>query len=350
MGILFKVAKQENACIGSYVFSTKPIGDDENLAQIYPAGAENNPKFFEEADSALTNPGGRWVYQTKFDGERLLLHFKDGYVRATTRRQSVKTGRINEKTDNIPHIRGVFLEELNGTVLDGEIIVHSSGKSLSNTQSVMNSIPETAINLQKSDEWATFHCFDILMYRGDDIRTKPLWYRLNIMERCVRKIQKAFPDMQKYIKATPVFDSTFYKLAFEEEVAKGGEGLVLKNMDSFYGEPHSWVKMKKVEFVDAFVTGWEKGQGRNSDVCGYLKFSVWNSSNTGVVEIARVGALTDDIRRRVAANFDEFKGMVAELKMQEVTDGYRLRHPRINRWRPDKSESQCSIEQLERLK
>lgn len=347
MGRLFEIKK--TAKIKHFEFSTECIPDDPELEQIFPAGAENNPDFIQKNKSSILFREGPWSYEEKYDGERLLLHFKKGYVRATTRRQSKKTGLMNEKTNNIPHIRALYDERLEGTVIDGEIIYLGANDTLGLTQSIMNSHPEKSIELQKQNGWVTFKAFDCLKLKGFDVREEPLIERRKKLIEVLNMLFVKVPRCTDFVQLSSIDLGCNYESAFEEIVARGGEGVVLKNLGSAYGENHSWLKIKKEEFVDAFVTGWEKGQGRNSDVCGYLRFSVWNEDHTEMIEIARVGALSDDVRRRVAENFEEFKGNVAELKMQEVTNGYRLRHPRINRWRPDKGESECSIQQLKTL-
>lgn len=332
-------------------FSTNPVEDDPNLQQIWPAGAENNPTMLE--DVLAHHHGSNWAYEEKFDGERLLIHFQETGNRVTTRRQSKKTGLMNERTNNVPHIRGLVVPELAGTVLDGEIINLNGKDTLGLTQSAMNSLPDRAISLQKEHGWLVFKAFDCLFYKGEDIRAMSGYTRKSYLSDVLEKIRRKYPESKAYFQESiwyMIIGAEAVRDRFDGIVRAGGEGLVLKDMSAAYGQNHSWLKMKKAEYVDAFVTGWEKGNGRNSEVCGYLKFSVWNESKTGMVEIARVGALDDETRIRVAENFDDYRMEVAELKMQEVTKDLRLRHPRINRWRPDKSDSECTLEKVKSLR
>ena len=347
---LFKI--KNTVTIGDLEFDLTPIPDDPDIAQIWPAGAVHDPGYLDKIDKEIEDAGGeltRWVWEKKFDGERLLLHFTSGLVRATTRRQTKKTGLMNEKTNNVPHLRCLYQPELEGTVIDGEIIYEGSLDTLGLTQSIMNSKPDRAIELQKQVGWVTFRAFDCLFYKGEDIRQLPWGHRRNYLNRVLDSVWKEFKVSDKYLRLSTAYTAEEYKDAFKRITSDGGEGLILKDIHSKYGESKSWIKVKNEEFVDAFVTGWEKGQGRNSEVCGYLKFSVWNEDRTEMIEIARVGALPDDIRRRVSENYSEFHLEVAELKAQEVTKFCRLRHPRIQRWRPDKGDAECSITRVQSL-
>lgn len=343
---LFQMKK--TAKIIGYEFPISPIEDDPTLEQIWPAGAEMDPGFIEEHKAEITSPSSTlWGWEEKYDGERLLLHFKDGYVRATTRRQSSKTGLMNEQTNKVPHLRGLYQKEHQGTIIDGEIIL-LGGSTLTDTASIMRSNPERAIELQRGSGWVTFKAFDCLFYKGKDIRNLKFYERRVHLAMVLNDIYQAVPSASMFVQLSEIHSGVGYEQAFERITKAGGEGCVLKRTDSTYGEKHSWLKVKKEEFLDAFVTGWEKGQGRNSDVAGFLYFSVYDEDGN-VKEIARVGGLSDDIRRDVTENYLAWEGRVAELKAQQVTNHMRLRHPRINRWRDDKDQKECKFSQLETL-
>lgn len=344
---LFEIKK--TAVAFAYEFPTNLIEDDPTLEQIWPAGAENNPGMLEELDKDETYLSTEWGQEEKYDGERLLLHFKDGFVRATTRRQAKKTGLMNEKTNNVPHIRSLYQEELEGTVLDGEVIYIGSANTLGLTQTMMNSLPEKSIELQRQRGWVTFKAFDCIRYKGRNVEDKPLRQRKELLDKVIALIYDNVPESKNFIQVSHLVSAVDYRENFVQITSDGGEGIILKKLGSAYRDKHCWLKVKNEEFFDAFVTGWEKGQGRNSEVCGFLKFSVWNENHDAMVEIARVGSLSDDLRKDIAENYAKYHLEVAELKAQEVTKFLRLRHPRIQRWRPDKGDAECGIDRIQTL-
>lgn len=338
---LFEIKKE--ASIGLRRFGIGIKEYQQPVEQIRPAGAESNPRLLQELDYEICNSDD-WVYETKYDGERLLLHFdsKTKDVRATTRRQSSKTGLMNEQTNKVPHLRSIYLEKLQGTILDGEVIYLGTD---TNTGSIMRSNPERAIELQKQHGWVTFVAFDVIQYKGEDVRGLPWSYRLRRLEDVMSSLYEADPGCAAFVQTSSPHAASGYKKAFEIECQEGREGVILKRKNSKYGENHAWIKVKKEETYDAFVTGWEKGQGRNSSVAGYINFSVLDE-NGNEIEVARVGALDDDLRYWVAKDYASYHHQVAELKAQEVTVHNRLRHPRLVRWREDIGVQDCTYEKF----
>jgi len=117
------------------------------IRQLTPgkARAKFNPKMWTS---------DRYVGEPKYDGSNYLMHCCLGENRFTSRHISKKTGQFVEKTENVPHLRDLFVQEgldkeLEGCVFGGEIVyqdtVHS--KSMDVTK-VMGSLPLRAIEIQ----------------------------------------------------------------------------------------------------------------------------------------------------------------------------------------------------------
>src|SRR3989338_8285733 len=64
-----------------------------------------------------------FIAEEKLNGVRALLHVHRSECRLTTRVKSKRTGLYSERTDNFPQLRDLQLGFLDGTVLDGELLL-----------------------------------------------------------------------------------------------------------------------------------------------------------------------------------------------------------------------------------
>jgi hypothetical protein len=140
---------------------------------------------------------------------------------------------------------------------------------------------------------------------------------------------------------------------FDKIIVDGGEGCVLKNLNSTYLEGQrrrsTWVKVKRQVSFDAFVSGFGPGRARHKGQVGYLCFSV-NTEN-GPWEIARVPSLSKTFRKRITVRDEaglvalhpNMYGKTALVSGQEIArKSLRLSHPRIIRWYRLGVENPCS--------
>ena len=141
----------------------------------------------EEAQDRELNNSDNYI-EEKFDGTRALVHFfsqpyiengevvgGEGWCRVFSRRISKKTGFYVENSDSVPHIRDIDCYNLGGTVLDGEMFIPDKGFQISSA--IMNCKYDEAIRRQEENGYQVFHAFDILFFKGIDLRDKPLRVR-----------------------------------------------------------------------------------------------------------------------------------------------------------------------------
>jgi ATP-dependent DNA ligase len=88
-----------------------------------------------------------------------------------------------------------------------------------------------------------FYGFDIPVVSGQDISREPLRFRLKVLADFIRTHPEVLPV------------ATGNGGEFLEAVlARGGEGVVAKHLESRYGELDAWVKCKRFETHDCVVT------------------------------------------------------------------------------------------------
>lgn len=344
---LFKV--QHIKEIGGVQVNLDPVPELSELEQIWPAKAVHNDKAIDKIEDEAA------YAEEKLDGERLVIHFMDNgekINRATTRRQSVKTGLLNEKTNNVPHLRSMWIEELAGTVVDGEVMPSTWGReqgTLGALQSIMNSTYENAIEKQEQYGFVQYKLFDVIKFKGEWCGHLPLSMRLRIREQVLETINKAFPGQRFIDVPQSVTGKENFKPMFERIVAAGGEGLVVKDLTKAYGDTNAWLKMKKEETFDVFITGYEmsKSGEKYAGLIGTLLVSVYDDEGH-VVEVGKVIPGNDEQRKQFTEDFESIRGKVLEVKAQEATRNGRFRHGRILRWREDKGAEQCLLNQFNR--
>lgn len=331
-----------------------------------------------------------WIAEEKYDGDRRIAQFCGKVVRFTGRRKSVKDGLFVEKTENVPHLSGVWpaarhVEDrrvsmgkappasLDGTVLDGEMIVvpdlklngefrraQQEGMSKYVT-SIMGSLPEEAVLKQIERGWLRYIVFDCLFYKGKDIRGWTLDDRRERVEQAVGEWDNPFVSVAEF---APASESRYF---FKKILQRGGEGVILKRIDHVYGDKNGWVKVKAEWTADVVIIGYEDAKEESKKVDGtvsatkyakegligavvigqYRDGKMWRCSSPG----KGVSGFSDHLRREFTADREAFASgarcathvnqSVIEIAHNGREPTGRFRHPRFKRFRDDKSPKDC---------
>lgn len=296
--------------------------------QYDPALARLSPKAEQFKDP-------NFVLQPKMDGARYLLYLGDKENRLLSRNMGIKKihrakGEYHvERTDNVPHIRDTSFSSPD-TVLDGEIFRVDSDT----TNSIMNSNPIRARRLQSKHGPMIYYAFDLLKYKGEDIRKLPYSTRLRYLREVVRN---ANGPGKKFIEVAPTFVNRKSEI-FNELLRQGWEGVVLKDKRGQYTD-RFMTKFKKIKEGDFGVIGHEPGKGKYEGMVGSLLIA----RNVGgkPIPVGKVGAgrITIAQRKALSGHVDTLvrnKGVVQVRYMERTSKG-RLRAPVLMRVREDKT-------------
>ena len=230
----------------------------------------------------LMSSGELLVAEEKFDGHRSLNFLTDRGNRLFSRRISKKTNWYSENTDQVPHIRDLYVnEEFYGTVLDNEALLPVEGCSCRSMQSVMGALPQKAIDNQLEVGFAYLQCFDILYYKGVNIQAMPYWRRKLYEFKVVKELNSEFIKFSKLYVTQEVYDALIelfatskvydedilnyihivddYFSLFSEFLSEGKEGLILKSVKAPYEQKRSkaFIKLKGHETYDVVIMGYE---------------------------------------------------------------------------------------------
>jgi DNA ligase-1 len=365
-------------------FYTKLLDEqttDANISRPYPFCLAHP---LESPPETLGDPSN-WHVEWKWDGIRAQLIRRDGRSFIWSRGEDLITERF-------PEILGVCESLPNGTVIDGEILAWRDGRPLKFME-LQKRIGRKFLSKKILQEVpVSLVAFDILEWKGEDIREKPFSERRNMLEHLVAKLNRPTlilplepqekpiqfdrpteinalladdgsddkePSESRLLIASRVTANTWEELAEIRHRSRelNVEGYMLKRMDSPYitgRKKGFWWKWKIDPFtLDAVLIYAQPGSGKRASLFTDYTFGVWHEgalvpiakaySGLNDAEIRQVDAF---IRRNTLEKFGPVRTVKPELVMELAFEGIQLstrhksgvavRFPRISRWRHDK--------------
>ena len=177
--------------------------------------------------------------------------------------------------------------------------------------------------------------FDILQVDDRDVRPRPLAERKQILREILHDTGLEVP----FRVARTLEDINGF---MEETVRRGGEGLIVKNPASKYGEANSWLKLKRFDTIDCFIMDYEETQEmKRTGTPRSWYIGVLDEAGRRV-NLGKVGAFVESVDPRQVK-----LGSVVEVRFHEVTNDRKLRAPFILRIRHDKTPDECLDSQIE---
>ncbi|WP_449436319.1 ATP-dependent DNA ligase [Pedobacter steynii] len=240
----------------------------------------------EAEPSGLGEPG-EWQAEWKWDGIRGQIIKRNGELFIWSRGEELVT-------DQFPELHFLATELPDGTVLDGEILSVKDSKvqAFSILQQRLNR--KTINKAQLNDAPIGFYTYDLLEYKGRDLREEPLANRRKLLEQTISQLAD-----QGIVALSPVV--TFSNWAELAEVREGSrainsEGIMLKKLDSSYHSGRKrgdWWKWKINPYtVDTVMIYAQKGSGRRANFFTDYTFAVKDGDQLITVAKAYSG-LTD---------------------------------------------------------
>lgn len=275
-----------------------------------------------------------------------------------------------EKTQNYPHLMDFLLSlEMPNLILDGEI--NYPGKTSQFCTRVTGANPDTAIDFQ--NDYAPIHytMWDMLRTpAGTWLLNEPYWKRRKMLEAFYDRFVKG-SSMEQYIHLTDYVVQN-KKEYYDELIAAGKEGVVLKRLDSAYvmgKKPMwQWMKLKQQDEADLFITGYDEPKteytGKNietwpywrdvngvmipvtkfyyMDWIGALRLSAYVDGE--VTQICTCSGMTEDERADISLNRNEYMNRVVKTTYMEKTEAGIPRHPRFESFHEGKLPKDCTWE------
>lgn len=305
-----------------------------------------------KATSGTLPTGDAWVYETKWDGMRVLTAVGADGVRAWSANGKDATVTFPELEALGPALAPVE------AVLDGEVVaLDARGRpSFERLQGRMHVTQLVEARRRAAEVPVAYIIFDLLALGGHDLTGRPWRDRRRLLEQLA-------DDLPPGISLATVFEDGPGLLEAVER--QGMEGVVAKRPDSTYlpgRRSSSWVKVKVRRHDELVVGGWSGGLGNREGRLGsllvgfhpepgspVLRYAGRVGSGFTSAELDRVGAVLDGLATPDCP-FDppppaaQARGahwvrpeLVVEVGYGELTDDGRLRHPVYLGQREDKA-------------
>jgi bifunctional non-homologous end joining protein LigD len=309
------------------------------IKNIYPMLAKSSSPFDSDGH----------IFEFKWDGTRCIA-FVDRMSLRLQNRRLIDITELQSIRDSL---------KAKSAVIDGEIVVLSKGKSSTEKLQQREHIGDhEKIEILSGLIPTTYIVFDLIYLNGQSIMKKPLIERR-------RLLHELFSSTDNIL-----FSEGFTKgkALLKEALKHGFEGIMAKEKMSPYlpGERSGyWLKIKKSFDIDAVVCGYLEGYGDRTHTSGSLVMGVHDSGT--LIHIGQVGTGFDastiemlsamlskirtdkcpfqkipEMKRRV---FWTKPQIVIRAGYQELTKDRKLRVPRFERIRYDKSPDECTIDQ-----
>jgi bifunctional non-homologous end joining protein LigD len=277
-----------------------------------------------------------WVYEEKYDGDRILAYKEGAHVRLLSRNGKDNTARFAGIATAIAKLRPRSL------LLDGEVVIFDRQR-VSRFQL-----------LQQDRGEPVYAVFDCLFADGRDLRAEPLSARRSALESFVSS--EGVLLLSRRLAANG-FD------AYRQAKRQGFEGLVAKDESSAYvgKRSKSWVKVKVHQEDEFVIAGYTAPEGSRKHF-GALLLGAWRDGRlhylgkvgTGFDArtlaglhrqfqplITRTPALVDPPREHGVTFLRPH--LVAQISYQELTADRKLRQPVYLGLRDDKPASEVTL-------
>lgn len=368
----------------------------ETGVPILPQKAQRLPSFEE----IMEKMGTVWA-EYKFDGTRVQLHIDKNKKTEITEleqkslfepldsedeRQFIKTytRNLDETTYQYPDIVEAAQKQLEVTsaILDGEAIGYDpETREFLPFQQIMQRKRKHNVKEMAEKVPLKYFVFDILYLDGNDLTTRPLTERKELLKKIVKNSNNVENDVILVDQYPEIKNVDELKTYFEDAREKGLEGLILKKPDAPYqagARSYTWVKLKVADTkllddsVDVVVLGYYYGKGVRTQfgIGGFLA-GVYDPEDGIYKSITKVGTgLTDRDWEILKNKLDRVTvkdkpknieidkiytpdvwvnpDVVVELGADEISVsqthslGYALRFPRLIKFRNDKKAVQST--------
>lgn len=186
--------------------------------------------------------GDDWLFEVKWDGYRAIAECEEGQVRLYSRNFL----SFNDKFPNIVQA----LAKLDGTVLDGELVVLDA-EGRSDFQLLQNYLRDPT-----SRQALRFYVFDMLYHQGNDLRDLPLLERKKWLKVVLKQLNSPLILYSDHVLKEG-------KKLFQEAVKKRIEGIIAKEIHSPYlpKRSKSWLKVKTHLRQEVVIAGFTQPRG-----------------------------------------------------------------------------------------
>jgi DNA ligase-1 len=348
--------------------------DEARMRLFHPIGfmlaspATDAAEAFQYFEHALV--------EDKYDGIRAQAHCGGGQVRLFSR-------TLDEVTPSFPELAGPLSEFAGQVILDGEIVAwrdNEEGGHAMPFSEIQKRLGRKQVSARMIGEVpVAYVVFDVIYAGGELMLDKPLSERAKVLDRVFAGAKRIAPRPVVNAQGSLLFEPGIQEKAssgwiirapamradspeqleqyFEQAMARGNEGLMIKDVASPYMPGRRgrwWLKLKReLATLDVVVTAAEYGHGKRIHVLSDYTFAVRKGE-----ELVNIGKAYSGLTDKEIAELTEWflvhttadHGHLREVEPSVVLEvafnaimrsgrhdsGFALRFPRIVRVRQDK--------------
>lgn len=187
---------------------------------------------------------------------------------------------------------------------------------------------------QNPERIGKLFCFDLLALNGEDLRDKPYQLRYAALKDLLHIISHPRLCVVHSYSTTGNIDRTLAAL----EKNRSFEGIVVRNWDQPYSADIGRIKLSLTD--DFVITNILEGDKKNVGRMGSVEVSQYVGSD--LLHIMDVGGGWSDEQREVMwKRPQDFMRKVIEVSGKARFESGAFRHPNFERFRQDKSPSEC---------
>jgi len=238
---------------------------------------------------------------------------------------------------NTPQFQ-VSIPVLHGTILVCEGITRD--ESVETATRIFNSNPDVAFSLQKLHGNIKLILHDCIQFKGKKIKSLSRRERRKYLELAHSLLKIRFPiKLEKYTYRNK-------RRFYHSTIKKGGEGVMVKNLNSSYKpgkRDPSLLKIKPIDSYDYVIVGFTKGKGKGkfSNLIGAVEYGGFEDGQ--YIKIGTASGMNLAVREDMTRNPSKYLYKVAEFNSTGLTKYGVMRHPRYIKLRPDKRPSECIL-------
>lgn len=260
---------------------------------------------------------GTCSVEPKYDGFRLQAHYQKGKVKLFSRSLDEVSFMYPDIVEGIT--RQIVARE---AIFEGEAIgyVPKTGEFLPFQQTVKRKRKYDIVSTAQEIPLKLF-VFDLLYKDGEIVFALPFITRRKMLSQSFSHKHKARDTVvvadDRVIETPEALDALF-----EEDIARGLEGIIAKKRDGVYqagGRGFNWIKYKKSyssslqDTIDCLIMGYDTGKGKRTGFgIGAFLVGVYDVKKDQFATVAKIGTgLTDDEWRSLKKMIDT-KHLISE--------------------------------------
>jgi DNA ligase-1 len=288
-----------------------------------------------------------WL-EDKYDGIRCQIHKQGTRIGLFSR-------DLKDVTNTFPELADAARKSEDDFILDGEIVAMRGDEVLPFADLQRRLGRREGDLFMREEVPIRFVAFDVLWLNSQAFLDHPLRERRRMMESL-----RSLPSIFCLARITQASSAQEINAAFDAARARGNEGLMIKNPESFYTPGRrglSWLKLKKAfATLDCVVVGAEYGHGKRNKVLSDYTFAVRDEATGELKTIgkaysgltdAEIAQLTEHFHKQAIRQHGRYFEVKPETVLEIAFDkiqrsdrhnsGLALRFPRIVRIRTDKT-------------